>query len=113
MDSKLNKWVEFPIPKNEKNTIWAAFASYINLTGDSNKKNRRSTDQPRTKVVILGYKLITMVTIIKKGTPKEEIKKKINEAVYKATKRDIKQYAGALKMDIDPLEYQKQIRDEW
>jgi hypothetical protein len=54
-----------------------------------------------------------MVTIIKKGTPKEEIKRRVNEVVSKASKKDITKYAGALKMDIDPLEYQRQMRDEW
>jgi hypothetical protein len=54
-----------------------------------------------------------MVTVIKKGTPKEEIKKRINEVVSKTSKRDIMKYAGKLKTSIDPLEYQKQIRDEW
>jgi len=50
-----------------------------------------------------------MVTIIKKGTPKEQI----DEVVSKTAQKDIKKYAGALKIDIDPLEYQKQMRDEW
>ena len=54
-----------------------------------------------------------MVTVIKKGTPKEEIKKRINEVVAKTSKRDIMKYAGKLKISIDPLEYQKQMRDEW
>ena len=54
-----------------------------------------------------------MVTVIKKGTPKEEIKKRIEEAISKAPKKDIMKYAGKLKTDIDPLEYQKQMRDEW
>jgi hypothetical protein len=54
-----------------------------------------------------------MVTVIKKGTPKEEIKKRINEVVTKTPKQDIMQYAGKLQMDVDPLEYQKQMRDEW
>ena len=54
-----------------------------------------------------------MVTIIKKGTSKEEAKKLIDEAVAKAGKKDLRKYAGILKTDIDPLEYQKQIRDEW
>lgn len=54
-----------------------------------------------------------MVTIIKKGTPKEEIKKRVNEVISKSPKRDIMKYAGKLKTDIDPLEYQRQMRDEW
>ncbi len=55
----------------------------------------------------------SMVTIIKKGTPTKEIKKGINDAVSKSRSRNIKKYAGKLKIDIDPLEYQRQMRNEW
>jgi len=54
-----------------------------------------------------------MVTIIKKGTPRDEIKKQINEAVAKTSKRNIKKYAGKLNLNVDPLIYQIQMRDEW
>ncbi len=54
-----------------------------------------------------------MVTIIKKGTPRDEIKKRITIAVSKSRKRDISKYAGVLKLEINPLDYQKQMRDEW
>lgn len=54
-----------------------------------------------------------MVTIIKKGTPKEEAKKFVDEAVAKAGKKDLRKFAGFLKTEIDPMEYQKQLRDEW
>lgn len=54
-----------------------------------------------------------MVTIIKKGTPKHEAKKMIDKAVANAGKKDLKKYAGILRTEIDPLEYQKKIRDEW
>lgn len=54
-----------------------------------------------------------MVTIIKKGTPKAEIKRRINEVVNKNPKRNIMKYAGKLKIDIDPLEFQKNMRNEW
>lgn len=54
-----------------------------------------------------------MVTVIKKGTSKDEIKKQIDEVVSKAPKKDIRKYAGKLTIDIDPLEYQKQMRNEW
>ena len=54
-----------------------------------------------------------MVTVIKKGTPKEEIKKRVDEAISKTSKKDILKYAGKLKTDIDPLDYQRQMRDEW
>ena len=54
-----------------------------------------------------------MVTIIKKGTPREEIKKRLTNAVSKSRKRNIGKYAGKLKLEIDPLEYQKKMRNEW
>ncbi len=54
-----------------------------------------------------------MVTIIKKGTPTKEIKKRINDAVSKSHSKNIKKYAGKLKLDIDPIEYQRQMRNEW
>ena len=54
-----------------------------------------------------------MATVIKKGTPKKDAKKLVDEAVAKAGKKDLRKYAGILKTDIDPLEYQKQLRNEW
>ena len=55
-----------------------------------------------------------MVTIIKKGTPKGVAKKIIDEAVFKASEnKSLKKYAGVLKTEIDPIEFQKKIRDEW
>uniref|UniRef100_UPI004048A909 hypothetical protein n=1 Tax=Flavobacterium sp. TaxID=239 RepID=UPI004048A909 len=54
-----------------------------------------------------------MVTVIKKGTPIEKMKKLLNQAFAKTPKKNIQEYAGILKTDIDPLEYQKQMRDEW
>ena len=57
--------------------------------------------------------LKTMATVIKKGTPKKDAKKLVDEAVAKAGKKDLRKYAGILKTDIDPLEYQKQMRNEW
>lgn len=54
-----------------------------------------------------------MVTIIKRGTPIYKMKKLLKEAFSKTPKRDIRQYAGVLKTDLDPEAYQKQMRDEW
>ncbi len=44
-----------------------------------------------------------MVKVIKKGTPKEEIKKRVDAAISKTPKKDIMKYAGKLKTDIDPF----------
>ncbi|MEQ8533109.1 MAG: hypothetical protein RIB86_14740 [Imperialibacter sp.] len=54
-----------------------------------------------------------MVTVIKKGTPKKEINEKMNQALRKQPKTDLRKLAGSLKTDIDPLQYQKDIRNEW
>ena len=54
-----------------------------------------------------------MVTIIKKGTPLKEIKKKIDSIVSKSKDNGIMKHAGKLKIDVDPLVYQRQMRNEW
>lgn len=54
-----------------------------------------------------------MATVIKKGTSKSEINKKIRNAVGKKPGKDLLRLAGTLKVDIDPLKYQKRLRDEW
>ncbi len=58
-------------------------------------------------------KLFTMITVIKKGISIKEMKKLLNEAFSKVPEKNIRKYAGILKTDIDPLEYQKQMRNEW
>jgi hypothetical protein len=54
-----------------------------------------------------------MITIIKKGTPRDEIKRRLDKIISKKTSSNILKYAGKLKTVIDPVEYQKQMRDEW
>lgn len=57
-----------------------------------------------------------MLTVIKKGTPKEEIKRQINEVVSRTSPGNLMKYAGKLntgKKRIDPLAYQKKLRNEW
>lgn len=43
-----------------------------------------------------------MVIVIKKGTPKGEIKKRINDLISRSKGRDIMKYAGKLNLNIDP-----------
>ncbi|HEX8546748.1 MAG TPA: hypothetical protein VF691_07270 [Cytophagaceae bacterium] len=76
-------------------------------------RNPFPIDRKHQKNCYIEYILKIMVTIIKKGTPKQEAKKLIDEAVAKAGRKDLRKYAGVLKTDIDPLEYQKKIRNEW
>ncbi|HUH33646.1 MAG TPA: hypothetical protein VLZ28_06805 [Daejeonella sp.] len=54
-----------------------------------------------------------MVTIIKKGTTKEEIGKQIDKVVSKSPRKDIREFAGKMNIDLDPLKFQRQMRDEW
>lgn len=54
-----------------------------------------------------------MVTVIRKGTPMEKMKKLLNDAFAQTPLKNIRKYAGVLNTDIDPLEYQRQMRNEW
>jgi len=55
-----------------------------------------------------------MVTILKSGQPLDELLKKLESANQGKKKGvDASKYSGVLKTDIDPLEYQKKMRDEW
>jgi len=54
-----------------------------------------------------------MATVIKKGSSKSEILKSIRKAIGKRPNKGLMKLAGSLKVDIDPLEYQKKLRDEW
>lgn len=54
-----------------------------------------------------------MVTVIKKGTPKEEIKRRINKIISKGQQKGIMKYAGKLDLNVDPLKYQRNLRNEW
>lgn len=54
-----------------------------------------------------------MVTIIKRGDSPEDIKKKVNAAISNKRKSDITKYAGSIKLSVDPLKWQKEIRNEW
>jgi hypothetical protein len=54
-----------------------------------------------------------MATVIKKGSTKSEIVKSIRKATGKRPNKELMKLAGTLKADIDPLEYQKKLRDEW
>jgi hypothetical protein len=56
--------------------------------------------------------LDNMVTIIKKGTKKEDFDRKLSG--LKNMKRfDAHKYCGIIKLKEDPLAIQKSMRDEW
>ncbi|MFN3996879.1 hypothetical protein [Algoriphagus sp.] len=53
-----------------------------------------------------------MTTILKKGMTKSEMNKEIQQIMRKKVK-SIEHLAGKLQADIDPLEVQKRLRNEW
>jgi hypothetical protein len=53
-----------------------------------------------------------MVTIIKKGSNRKEIQKKLSK--IKSKKRlDAKKYCGTVILKEDPVKIQKKLRNEW
>ncbi|MFT7035361.1 MAG: hypothetical protein ACJA2S_003884 [Cyclobacteriaceae bacterium] len=55
-----------------------------------------------------------MVTVIKKGDSKANIRKALQKIEEKDVKGfDAKKYCGILKLKEDPLEIQKRMRNEW
>jgi hypothetical protein len=54
-----------------------------------------------------------MATIIKKGATKAEIVEKINSLKKERSKKDLLKLSGSLKLDVDPVVFQKKLRNEW
>jgi hypothetical protein len=54
-----------------------------------------------------------MVTKIKKGTSKEEIRNWMEAVISRYPKKNNLKYEGKLKTEIDPLEYPSEMRNEW
>lgn len=54
-----------------------------------------------------------MVTTIKKGTSPERIKITLKKRKSKIKGPDLKKYCGSISLKEDPLEMQKEWRDEW
>ena len=54
-----------------------------------------------------------MAVTIKKGMDKKEMEKKIQEITSKKKVIDLIELAGRLKSEVDPLEFQKSVRNEW
>lgn len=66
----------------------------------------------QTVIFVKFEKSIIMVTIIKKGTKKEEFDKKLSG--LKLTKGfNSYKFCGILKLKEDPLSIQRRMRDEW
>lgn len=59
-------------------------------------------------------KPFSMVTIIKRGASPDLIREKIRKALNQRKKQKLTDLAGKLAhTDIDPLLFQKKMRDEW
>ncbi|MBC7388871.1 MAG: hypothetical protein H7329_06660 [Opitutaceae bacterium] len=55
-----------------------------------------------------------MTTILKSGLPIEDLRKQLEKASQKKNQGiNTSKYSGVIKSQIDPLEYQKKMRDEW
>jgi len=55
-----------------------------------------------------------MVTVLRKGKPISELRKKIEQLKSLKSKGfKSSKYSGILKRKIDPLKVQKELRDEW
>jgi len=54
-----------------------------------------------------------MVTIIKKGTSREKIRLALKKRLVKIKSPDLKKYCGSISLAADPMELQKEWRDEW
>ena len=54
-----------------------------------------------------------MVTTIKKGTSREKIKIALKKRPIKINGPDLLKYCGSISLKEDPLEMQKEWRDEW
>jgi len=55
-----------------------------------------------------------MVTVLRKGKPISELRKKIEQLKSLKSKGfKSSKYSGILKREIDPLKVQKKLRDEW
>jgi hypothetical protein len=54
-----------------------------------------------------------MLTVIKKGTPTNEIREKIRTVTSRLSDKNPMKFAGKLKDIQDPLEYQIALRNEW
>ncbi len=54
-----------------------------------------------------------MVTIIKRGSTKEEINSQLEQRNKKHKGIDLKKYFGSIKLREDPIKLQKKWRNEW
>jgi len=54
-----------------------------------------------------------MTIEIKTPVTKEKVQQAIEQLSKESDKKSLRKHFGKLKRNIDPLDYQKQVRDEW
>jgi len=54
-----------------------------------------------------------MITTIEKGTSGEKIRQVLKKRPVKIKSLDLKKYCGSISLQQDPLEMQKEWRNEW
>lgn len=54
-----------------------------------------------------------MVPIIKKGTSKKEIEDLLSKKKIAKSKKSLAKFAGKLNTKVDPIDFQKELRNEW
>ena len=79
-------------------------------------KGRLSLKQCKTRIAYL-YRIQTipentMVSILKKGASKQDLVA-LKARINKKPALDLRKFCGILKLQEDPLEIQKTLRDEW
>lgn len=54
-----------------------------------------------------------MVAVIKKGASAKVVKQKLEKHTGALNKNDLRKYCGVISLKKDPVELQKEWRDEW
>jgi len=54
-----------------------------------------------------------MITVIKKGASAKAVKQKLEKHTKAAKKDDLRKYCGVISLKKDPVELQKEWRNEW
>ena len=54
-----------------------------------------------------------MITVLKKGSTAETVKKKYKDHQEKQSRKDLSKYCGVIQLKEDPVAVQKKMRDEW
>jgi hypothetical protein len=73
----------------------------------------RKSDPYRCYRVAFKRSFYLSIIIVKKGDNKVAIQKMLEKLDKNEKGLDTKKYCGKIHLDVDPIEYQKKIRNEW